>query len=96
MTGKQRAQLRSMANGLETIIQVGKGDITENLIKQTDDALTARELIKGSLLETCPIPVRDVATQLAQAVNAEIIQVIGRRFVLYRENPQDKKIFLSK
>lgn len=86
LTSKQRAKLRSMANQVETILHVGKGGVTEALVKQAEDALTARELIKGRVLETSPIPLREIAEKLAQDTNAEVVQVIGTKFVLYRRN----------
>ena len=88
MTSKQRAALRGMANTIDPIVHVGKGGVVAALIQQTDDALTARELIKGKLLETAPAPVKEVAQQLADAIGADVVQVIGRTFVLYRRNPK--------
>lgn len=91
MTGKERAVLRAMANNLTSIQQVGKSGIGEELIKNTDAALTAHELIKFGVLKTCPLTAREAAEILAQATGAEIIQVIGYKFVLYRENPDKDK-----
>lgn len=96
LTSKQRAQLRSMANTIETIVQVGKSGITETLIAQVDDALRARELIKGRVLENSLLSPREACSALCEEVGAEPVQVIGTRFVLYRENPDDKKIFITK
>lgn len=73
---------------METILQVGKGGIADALIKQVDDALTAREMIKLRVLETAPDTVRDTAEQMAGQVGAEVVQVIGTRFILYRRNPK--------
>jgi len=87
MTGKERAAFRAMANSLQTIQQVGHNGIGEELIKNIDAALTARELIKLRVLETCPHTAREAADILAEATGAEVIQVIGYRFVLYRKNP---------
>ena len=92
ITSKQRAALRGMANGLETIVQIGKAGIGDNIITQADDALTARELIKLRVLETCPVSARDAAREIAARVSAEIVQVIGTRFVLYRRRAKDPKI----
>ena len=86
MTSKQRAALRGMANTMEPILFVGKGGLVETLIRQADDALLARELVKGKLLETAPLSVRDAANRLAEATGAAVVQVIGRTFVLYRRN----------
>ena len=94
LTSKQRAYLRSLANSAETILQVGKEGISENLIKQVDDALTARELIKGKVLETAPGFACEIAHELAEQTNSDVVQVIGTRFVLYRRNPKDPKIVL--
>ena len=96
MTGKQRAYLRSLSNSLDTIVHIGKGGISENVVKQTDEALTARELVKGRVLEASLLTAREACEQLAEATNAEGIQVIGSRFVLYRANPKATKITLPK
>lgn len=89
MTSKERANLRAQANSLEAIFQVGKGGISDTLIKQTDDALTARELIKLKVLrETCPNTAREAADELASAVKAEVVSVIGGVMILYRYNPK--------
>lgn len=86
INSKQRAYLRSLANGLDTIFQVGKGGVNEQLSKQIDEALEARELIKCRVLETSPVDAREAAQQIAPLVHADIVQVIGFRFVLYRRN----------
>ncbi len=96
LTSKQRAELRAMANTIDTILQVGKGGISETLIAQADDALRARELIKGRVLENSLLSPREVCNALCEALNAEPVQVIGTKFVMYRENPEDKKIVLTK
>ncbi len=92
LTSKDRAALRKIANSLETILQVGKGGIGEQVIKQADDALTAREIIKGKVLENAPAFAREVADELAEATRSEVVQVIGTKFVLYRKNPKNPKI----
>lgn len=91
LTSKQRASLRSMANTVEPILHIGKGEISPALIKQADDALTARELIKGRVLETFATTPLEAAQTVASSVNAQVVQVIGRTFVLYRKN-KDKPI----
>ena len=96
LTSKQRAQLRGIANSYETIFQIGKGGINDQLIKQIDDALTARELIKLRVLETAPVSVREAADETARKVDADVVQVIGTRFVLYRESKDNKQIYLVK
>lgn len=96
LSSKQRAQLRGMANSYETILQIGKTGITDQTVKQIDDALTARELIKIRTLETSPKSSRESADILAGKVGADVVQVIGSRIVLYRESKENKKIFLVK
>ena len=99
LTSKQRAQLRSLATNLDTIVHVGKDGIGDNLIKQVNDALEARELIKGRVLENSLLSPREGAEELARATRSEVVQVIGTRFVLYREThskERDKRIKLVK
>ncbi len=97
MTGKERAAFRAQANHLEPLFQVGKGGMSDALIKGTDDALRARELIKVKvLLESSPITPRETADELAKATGAEVIQVIGGVIVLYRESPELKEKALQK
>lgn len=93
---KQRAFLRSLAADIDTIVMVGKGGLADTIVKQTEDALTARELVKGKVLETAPLDVRACAGQLAAATGAEVVQVIGRKFVLFRVNPEKPVIELPK
>ena len=94
LTSKQRAYLRGLANTMDPILHAGKGGTSDTMNKQADDALTARELIKGRVLETAPATPREVAEEIAAAVNAEVVQVIGRTFVLYRRNPKEPVIQL--
>ena len=99
LNSKQRAQLRGLANDIDTIIHVGKDGIGDNLIKQADDALEAREIIKGKVLENSPLSPREGAEELARATRSEVVQVIGTKFVLYREShskEKDKRIKLVK
>jgi RNA-binding protein len=92
LSSKQRAQLRGMANGLDTILQVGKEGLTENLIRLTDEALEARELIKGRVLDNnLEYDARRAAEELAAATRAEVVQVIGSRFVLFRRSHKKGK-----
>jgi RNA-binding protein len=95
LTSKQRAQLRSLANRLVPIIHVGKNGVNPMLIQQADDALKARELIKGTVHQNVERETADVAQELAQATESEVVQVIGRKFVLYRANPEEPKIELK-
>ena len=95
LTSKQRAQLRAMANSYETILLIGKSGVTDTVIKQADDALTSRELIKCGILESCPTSVRDTADEVARRIDADVVQTIGSRFILYRRNPEEPKIVLT-
>jgi len=82
LTSKQRAYLRSLANSIDTILYVGKGGMSPQIIKQAYDALEARELIKGKCLENSPLTSREAAEDIAAEVKAEVVQVIGSKFVL--------------
>ena len=86
LNSKQRATLRGMANTIDTILQIGKSEISDALTKQVDDALTARELIKLRVLETAPYSPQEAAQLLAEKTQSDVVQVIGTRFVLYRRN----------
>ena len=88
ITSKQRATLRSQSNGLETIFQIGKGGISDMLVQQVNDALKAREMIKLRVLEYAPVFAREAAQELAEKCGAEIVQVIGSRFILFKRNPK--------
>ena len=96
LNSRQRAQLRGLANSMETIFQVGKSGVTENTVKQVSDALEARELIKLRTLETCPTSPRETAEEIAEKTGADVVQVIGTRFVLYKESKDNKQIKLVK
>ena len=94
ITSKQRAYLRSLAVNLPAIMQIGKGGISENLIKTVSDALEARELIKLTVLENSMEAPKDMANALAAAVSADVVGVVGRKIILYRESVNNKKIEL--
>ncbi|NMA79960.1 MAG: YhbY family RNA-binding protein, partial [Clostridiales bacterium] len=89
---KQRANLKGQASKIDAIFQVGKGGVTQNVINQTDEALQARELIKLTVLETSELSPIETANELAQSTNSEVVQAIGRKIILYRENPKKKLI----
>ena len=91
LTSKQRAQLRGLANGIDTILHIGKDGIGDNLVKQADSALEARELIKGKVLENCMMTSREAAEALAMATRSDVVQVIGTKFVLYRPSHNKEK-----
>lgn len=94
MTSKQRAYLRGLANSLTAIFQIGKNGLNDNLIKQVDDALEARELIKLSVLETAPEVNKVLAQELADKTNSVLVQVVGNKITLYRAKKKNAKIQL--
>ena len=89
MTGAERAELRKAANTLRPIFQIGKENVGDNLIESVDAALKKRELIKLSVLETCALSAREAAEAIAARTGADIVQCIGRKFVLYRKKPDE-------
>ncbi len=96
LTSKQRAYLRGLAASEDTIIHIGKGDLTENVITQTKEALKARELVKGRVLENSMLTPREACDALCLQCKAEGVQVIGSKFVLYKRNELKPKIELPK
>ena len=92
LTSKQRAHLRSLAAGEDTIIHIGKGGITDNVTAQVKSALLARELVKGRVLENSMLTAREACDALSEACGAEQVQVIGSKFVLYKRNPKEPKL----
>ena len=95
MTTKQRAALRSMANTLDPVLQIGKDGINDNLCQQAWDVLEARELIKVTVQKNCPLTAREACEELCDRVHCEPVQVIGSRFVVYRQARKDSKIRLE-
>ena len=96
LTSKQRAQLLGIAAGEDTIVLVGKGGITENTVTEMNNALRAREIVKGRVLENSLLTAREACDALSEACGAEQVQVIGSKFVLYKRNPKTPKIELVK
>lgn len=94
MTSKQRAYLRGLANSLEPIFQIGKGGLSDNLIKQLDDALEARELIKITVLNTAPDDVKSLGNDIANSTASCLVQTVGNKITLYRAKKKDSKIVL--
>jgi len=90
LTGKQKRQLRAMANGLKPLFQVGKDGVSYNLFNTVNDSLEAHELVKISLLKTCTQDVREVAFDISSNTNSEIVQIIGRTVILYRRSKNGK------
>ena len=91
LTSKQRAQLRGLANSLDPIVHIGKEGITENLVKQADEALEARELIKCKVLENAMLTAKEACQEMTVRTRSEAVQVIGSRFVLYRQSHNKEK-----
>lgn len=89
LKGKQVRQLRSLAHHLDPVIIIGKGDVNEGTVEQTEQALEAHELVKCSVLDSSNLDVREAAEALAERCHAEIVQVIGRKFSLYRETSRE-------
>ena len=96
LSGKEKRYLRSLANTMEPIVQVGKASVNDSVLFSLNEALEARELVKVKVLKNCLDEVKDVAQELAEQGNAELVQVIGRNVVLYRPNPEKPGIELPK
>ena len=91
MTSKQRAYLKGLAMNIDPILQLGKGGVTPENTASVDEALAARELIKISVLQNCLFDTRGMAEVLAERTRSQVVQVIGRKIVLYREGKNEKK-----
>ncbi|MGN0612382.1 MAG: YhbY family RNA-binding protein [Porcipelethomonas sp.] len=89
LNSKQRAKLRGIASGYETIFQIGKGGISDALIAQVEDALRKRELIKLRVLDNSALSAKEAAEEIAGKTGADVVQVIGSRFVLFKRNPKE-------
>ena len=96
LTSKQRAYLRAMAAPMDTIFQVGKGGVNDNMCDQISNALEARELIKLRVLDNCDLNAKEAAQIISEETDSDVVQVIGTRFVLYRESVDHKKIELPR
>lgn len=94
LKSSQRAKLRAMANGIDPVVIIGKDGLGANFTQAVDEALEARELIKVKLLETAPVTVREAADFAAESTGADVVQVIGTRFVLYRRRKKEPKIIV--
>ena len=90
LTGKQKRHLRGIGHGLKAVIMVGKGEVGESLLRETDEALSAHELVKVKLLESCMMGREEVAEALAEGCGAEIAQILGRTILLYRQGKTPK------
>ena len=96
ITSKQRAYLRSISQNLDTIFQIGKGGITEEICNQIFNALEARELIKARVLENSGYTAKEAAAIIAEVIECEVVSCVGSRFVLYKESEKKKRIELPK
>lgn len=94
LTGKQKSYLRSLANAIEPVIQVGKGGVTAAVVVGTEQALKARELVKVTVLNNCADSAAEIAETLAGASDSQVVQIIGKKVVLYRVNPDNPLISL--
>lgn len=95
MKSADRAYLRKIANNIEPILHIGKQGVTESVIAQADEALTAREIIKGTVQQNAEMTAKEALAELCAELKAEPVQAIGRKFVLYRESKENKKIIFS-
>ena len=91
MTGKERAEYRKQANALPAIFQIGKEGLSGNMLVGIDNALNKRELIKLTVLENCDESAKDLCDKICRALNAEPIQCIGRKIVIYRKAPEEEQ-----
>lgn len=94
ITSKQRAYLRSLSQDLDTIFQIGKGGITEEICTQISNALEARELIKARVLDNSGYTAKEAANEIAEAISCDVVSCVGTRFVLYKESKKKKRIEL--
>ncbi|MGI6732103.1 MAG: ribosome assembly RNA-binding protein YhbY [Anaerovoracaceae bacterium] len=94
ISSKQRSYLKGLAHDLEPTVYIGKSGLTENILKEMETGLESRELVKVKLQDSCELSPKDVANQIAEALNAEFVQAIGRKFTLYRESKDNKQIVL--
>lgn len=92
MTSKQRAYLRSLANSIDAIFQVGKGGISDVLLEQLNNAIEAREIIKVTVLETAPGSAKELANELAEGTNSLVVQTVGNKITLFRQKKKNSKI----
>lgn len=95
MTSKQRAYLRGLANTMDSIFQIGKTGLSDNLVKQLSDALEARELIKITVLETAPDTAKNFSLEIANQTNSTVIQVIGNKITLFRQKKENSRYVLA-
>lgn len=96
LTGKQRSYLKGLAHQLDPVVFIGKADLTDAIIKEMDNVLTARELVKVKIQESSLLDPKETANRAAEILGADFVQAIGRKFVLYRESKDNRKIVLPR
>lgn len=96
MTSKQRAYLKSLANGLEPIFQIGKSSLTPEFTEAIDEAFNTRELLKIAVLKNCIDDPKEIASIVAERTHSQVVQVIGKKIILYKPNRKNPKILLDK
>ena len=96
LTGKQKSYLKGLSHNMQPIIQIGKNGVNEMLVKKIEDALEARELMKISVLQNCLEEPKTMAIDIADVLEAEVVQVIGRTIILYKQSRKKKQIVLPK
>lgn len=96
LTGKQKSYLKGLSHNMQPIIQIGKNGVNEMLVKTIEDALEARELIKVSVLQNCLEDPKTMAVDIADVLEAEVVQVIGRTLIFYKQSRKKKQIILPK
>ena len=96
LTGKQRSYLKSLATAIDAVVYIGKNELTDTCLKEMDDYLKAHELVKVKIQDNVELDPKEVANKAADKLKAEFVQAIGRKFVLYRESKENKKIELPK
>lgn len=96
MTSKQRAYLRSLASKLEPIFQVGKNGVTPEVVNSVDEALEARELVKGTVLNNCLEDINDICSTIGERTHSEVVQIIGKKIVFFRPSKKKPVIDLDK
>ena len=96
LTGKQRSHLKSLAHNLDALFQLGKNGLSDNFIKQVDEALENRELVKINILNNSDMETEELSRALVEALGAEFVQNIGNKVIIYRESEENKQINLPK
>ena len=94
MTSKQRSYLKSLANSLDSIFQLGESSLTPEFVQAVSEAFNTRELLKVTVLKNCMDDPKEIAETLAERTRSQVVQVIGRKIILYKESKENKKIIL--